>query len=205
MLGITGYGMFVASSVMLNITPGSDIIYVLSRASVGGRKVGIVSAFGICTGILIHTALVALGLSAIMASSTVLFNTMKILGALYLAIMGVKTIFSKSTMFDIKGDKVESMGAVFRQGVLTNALNPKVALFFLSLMPQFVLADNPYGPVPFLILGLTFFTTSIIWCIFLAYIASFASRFLNKNPKVSMIANKVAGIIYIILGLNVLR
>ena len=81
MLGINEYGLFLLSGILLNITPGTDIIYVLSRASVGGRKVGIVSAFGICTGILIHTVLVSLGLSAVLASSKVLFNTMKIIGA----------------------------------------------------------------------------------------------------------------------------
>lgn len=205
MFGITGYWMFLVSSVGLNITPGTDIIYVLSRASVGGRKVGVVSAFGICTGILIHTILVSLGLSVILKSSAVAFNTMKILGALYLGFMGVKTIISKESILTGKEAKPEKLWAVFRQGVLTNALNPKVALFFLALLPQFVAVNNPYGPLPFMLLGLTFFTTSIIWCLFLAYISSFATGFLNKKPKVSKFANKFAGIIYIILGLNILR
>lgn len=205
MFGITNYGMFLASSVMLNITPGTDIIYVLSRASVGGRKVGIVSAFGICTGILIHTVLVSLGLSVILKSSAVAFNIMKVLGACYLLYMGIKTIIKKESLLGAKQAKEEKLSAVFRQGVLTNALNPKVALFFLALLPQFVAIDNSYGPLPFLLLGLTFFTTSIIWCVFLAYIASFASKVLTKNEKVSKFANKFAGIIYIILGLNILR
>lgn len=205
MLGITDYGMFLASSVMLNITPGTDIIYVLSRASTGGRKVGIVSAFGICTGILIHTILASLGLSVILKSSVVAFNIMKILGALYLGFMGIKTILSRESLLLGKDAGQEKLSAIFRQGVLTNALNPKVALFFLALLPQFVLEGNIFGPLPFLLLGLTFFTTSIIWCIFLAYIASFATRFLNSNKNVSKVANKLAGIVYIILGLNILR
>lgn len=205
MLGITEYGLFLLSGILLNITPGTDIIYVLSRATVGGRKVGVVSAFGICTGILIHTVLVSLGLAAILASSKVAFNIMKILGALYLMYMGIKTITSKETMFQVGTENAQSLSTVFRQGVLTNALNPKVALFFLALLPQFVVPDNPYGPIPFLILGLTFFTTSIIWCLLLAYVASFVSGFLNKNEKVSKFANKFAGAIYILLGLNILR
>lgn len=205
MFGITNYGMFILSSVILNITPGSDIIYVISRASVGGRKVGVVSAFGICTGILIHTVFVALGLAAILASSAVAFNIMKALGGLYLLYMGFKAVLSKESIISESEVKNERLPVVFRQGVLTNALNPKVALFFLSFMPQFVLMDNSYGPLPFLILGLTFFTTSIIWCLFLAYVSSFASKVLTKNEKVSKFANKFAGIIYIILGLNILR
>lgn len=205
MLGISEYGLFLLSGILLNITPGTDIIYVLSRASVGGRKVGIVSAIGICTGILIHTVLVSLGLSAILASSKAVFNAMKLLGAVYLVYMGIKTVISKETMFQKEMENTIKLSAVFRQGVLTNALNPKVALFFLALLPQFVVPDNPYGPIPFLILGLTFFTTSIIWCLLLAYIASFVSGFLNKNEKVSKLANNFAGCIYIILGLNILR
>lgn len=205
MLGISDYWLFVLSGVLLNITPGTDIIYVLSRASVGGRKVGVVSALGICTGILIHTVLVSLGLSAILVSSDFLFNAMKIIGAMYLAFMGIKNILSKETMFQLGTEKTGNLSAVFRQGVLTNALNPKVAMFFLALLPQFVVADNPYGPVPFLILGFTFFTTSIIWCLILAYMASFVSGFLNKNEKISKFANKFTGVLYILLGLNILR
>lgn len=205
MLGISDYWLFVLSGVLLNITPGTDIIYVLSRASVGGRKVGVVSALGICTGILIHTVLVSLGLSAILVSSDFLFNAMKIIGAMYLAFMGIKNILSKETMFQLGTEKTGNLSVVFRQGVLTNALNPKVAMFFLALLPQFVVADNPYGPVPFLILGFTFFTTSIIWCLILAYMASFVSGFLNKNEKISKFANKFTGVLYILLGLNILR
>lgn len=205
MFGIINYWMFLTSSVLLNITPGTDIIYVISRASVGGRKVGIVSAFGICTGILIHTVLASLGLSLILRSSAVAFNIMRVLGTAYLVYMGIKALVKEDSILTTNETKDEKLSVVFRQGVLTNALNPKVALFFLALLPQFVAVDNPYGPVPFMLLGLTFFTTSIIWCLFLAYIASFATGFLNKNPKVSKFANKFAGIIYIILGLNILR
>jgi len=205
MFGITNYWIFLTSSVLLNITPGADIIYVISRATVGGRRVGIVSALGICTGILIHTILVALGLSLILKSSAVAFNIMRGLGTAYLVYMGIKALVKEDSILTANEAKDEKLSAVFRQGVLTNALNPKVALFFLALLPQFVATNNPYGPVPFLLLGLTFFTTSIIWCIFLAYVASFASRLLNKSEKVSKIANKVTGIIYIILGFNILR
>jgi len=205
MFGIINYWMFLTSSVLLNITPGTDIIYVISRATVGGRKVGIVSAFGICTGILIHTVLASLGLSLILKSSAVAFNIMRGLGTAYLVYMGIKALVKEDSILTANEAKDEKLSAVFRQGVLTNALNPKVALFFLALLPQFVALNNPYGPVPFLLLGLTFFTTSIIWCIFLAYVASFASRLLNKSEKVSKIANKVTGIIYIILGFNILR
>jgi threonine/homoserine/homoserine lactone efflux protein len=205
MFGIINYFGFVASSVMLNITPGSDTIYILSRSAVGGKKEGIVSALGICTGILIHTILAAFGLSAILAGSKTAFNIMKLLGAAYLAAMGIVTLFSKKTIISSSDTEKKPLMKIFRQGVLTNALNPKVALFFLALLPQFVSPDNTYGPIPFLILGLTFFSTSSVWCTVVAFVASFVSRLLNKNQKISVVATKITGIIYILLGLNVLR
>lgn len=204
MFGIVGYLSFILSSVLLNITPGADTVYILTRSAVGGRKMGIVSALGISTGILIHTVLAALGLSAILASSKLLFNIMKLCGAIYLAVMGIKALLSKDSLISEENAQNTSLWQIYRQGVLTNALNPKVALFFLALLPQFVSADNPYGPLPFLLLGLTFFTTSTIWCILVAFISSFLSRLLNSSSKISTLACKFTGIIYIALGINIL-
>lgn len=207
MFGVVGYQSFVLSAVLLNLTPGADTIYILSKAAVGGRKKGIASALGISSGVLIHTLLASLGLSVILAKSALAFNMMKLLGAGYLIVMGAQTILSKESLFQMKtGEKSEeSMLKVYRQGVLTNALNPKVALFFLALLPQFVDTNNTYGPLPFIILGLTFFTTGTIWCMFVVYIASFISRLLERNETVRKVSTKVSGVIYIMLGLNVLR
>ena len=205
MLGIVGYGSFVGSSVLLNLTPGSDTIYILSRSATGGRRKGIASALGISTGILLHTLLAAFGLSAILATSVVAFNVMKILGAAYLAFMGVKSVFSKASILQVNSQNSgESTRKTYIQGILTNALNPKVALFFLALLPQFVSPDNTFGFLPFVILGLTFFTTSTVWCLVLAFVSSPISRLLNKSEKTGKLANKTAGIIYVLLGLNVL-
>ena len=173
--------------------------------AVGGRRKGIASALGICTGILIHTLLAAFGLSAVLATSSVAFNIMKIIGAVYLVFMGVKAIFSDSSIFNSNpANNSETALKTYIQGILTNALNPKVALFFLALMPQFVSPDNAYGFLPFVILGLTFFTTSTVWCIILALVSSPISGLLNKTKKTGNVANKVAGGIYILLGLKVL-
>ena len=206
MFGIVGYWGFVASSILLNMTPGSDTIYVLTRSAVGGRKNGIISALGISGGILIHSVLAALGLSVILAKSAFAFNIVKFAGAAYLVFLGIKAIFSNKPLIR-NSDEVKKVSSLqtFRQGVLTNALNPKVALFFLALLPQFVSPENTYGALPFLLLGITFFTTSTVWSCFLAFIASYASRLLQKNEKVQLWANRGTGIIYILLGLNVLR
>ncbi len=206
MFGINGYEAFVISSILLNMTPGSDTIYILSKSATGGRKCGMASALGISAGIFIHTVLAALGLSVILAQSPLCFNIMKFLGAGYLIWMGIKIFFSKKSPFEAADTgKEESLMVVFRQGVFTNVLNPKVALFFLALLPQFVSDSSEYGPLPFLILGFTFFITSTVWSLMLAHVASYFNRLLARNRKVQTASGKFSGIIYMLLGLNILR
>ena len=205
-MGIVNYGQFVVSAILLNLVPGSDTVYVLTRAIVGGRKKGVISALGISTGILVHTLLAALGLSVILRESALAFNIMKIAGAGYLVFLGIKAVVSKKPLFDSDPESLdESPLKVYRQGVLTNVLNPKAALFFLALLPRFVSQSAGSSPLPFLALGLTFFTTSTIWSVVLAFAASFANALLRKNERVQKGAGKATGIIYILLGLNVLR
>ena len=205
-MGIVNYGQFVVSAILLNLVHGSDTVYVLTRAIVGGRKKGVISALGISTGILVHTLLAALGLSVILRESALAFNIMKIAGAGYLVFLGIKAVVSKKPLFDSDPESLdESPLKVYRQGVLTNVLNPKAALFFRALLPQFVSQSAGSSPLPFLALGLTFFTTSTIWSVVLAFAASFANALLRKNERVQNGAGKATGIIYILLGLNVLR
>ena len=205
MFGIINYGTFLLSSVLLNLTPGTDTIYVLSRSLAGGKRQGVASALGITTGILIHTLLVALGLSALLASSPVAFGVVKYAGVAYLTLLGIRTLVSRSSLTQEQqaGQRV-SFWRVFFQGVLTNLLNPKVALFFLALLPQFVAGDQSFGPLPFLLLGCTFFTTSTIWCLVLALGASLLNTLLVKTPKVQLVMTKLSGMIYIGLGVYLL-
>ena len=205
MFGIVNFGAFITAALILNITPGADTIYILSKSAVGGRRQGVASTLGVSTGILVHTVLAAFGLSAILAASTVAFNVVKMLGAAYLIFLGVRTIIKKEPLFAKSQNGGESFLKVYGQGVLTNVLNPKAALFFLTLLPQYVSPDSTYGPLPFLLLGLTFVCTSTCWCLVLAYFSSFISGLLSRSERVGSIANKVSGCVYIALGLNVLR
>lgn len=181
-------------------------MYILGKSVSGTRRRGIASALGISTGVLVHTIMASFGLSIILSQSAIAFNVLKIAGAAYLIVMGIKSIISKNSILASKDEReMESSIKVYTQGILTNVLNPKVALFFLAFLPQFVDPANTYGPIPFLILGFTFFCTSSIWCIIVALTSSIISSVLNKNPKASALSNKIAGFIYIVLGLNVLR
>lgn len=205
MFGIINYKLFLISGVILNLTPGSDTLYVLAR-SMQGRRAGIASVLGISTGTVVHTVMAAFGLSIILAKSAFAFNIIKYFGAGYLIYLGFKSIFNKSKLnLSNSNSEKESIKKIYMSGVITNVLNPKVALFFLAFLPQFINTQNSYGIVPFLLLGLTFIFTGTIWCLIVAFLSSFVLRKLKENINFSNYMNKVTGIIFLVLGLKLLK
>lgn len=206
MFGIVNYTVFFTSCLILHITPGSDTMYILGKSMSEDKKTGVASVLGISTGVLIHTVLAAFGLSIILAKSATAFNTVKYMGAAYLVYMGIKTIMNKKTLFmKNEAEEKEKIKKVYFQGVITNVLNPKVALFFLAFLPQFIDINNSYGVIPFLLLGLSFFITSSLYGIILALFASSAAGIITKKPGTSQIMTKISGCIYIFLGLSLLK
>lgn len=220
MLGIVGYGGFVASAAALCLTPGIDTIYILTRTIAGGRREGFASALGINCGLVVHTVLVATGLSLVLAASPVAFGIIKVAGAAYLAVMGVRSIVSGGSSFSAVGDRAEKDGerdagsarggvlsgsalCVFGQGVLTNVLNPKIILFFLALLPQFVATPNEYGPLPFLALGLTYVALSTLWTMVIVLVAGPFSRLLTSSERAGRLTSVVSGLVYIALGATI--
>jgi len=206
MYGIENYLGFIIAGILLNLTPGADTMYILTRSITQGRRAGIYSVLGITTGGLIHTTLAAFGLSIVLAKSAFAFNTIKYIGVAYLVYLGIKMIIERNNLFDNKTQKIETtdLFKIYRQGLLTNVLNPKVALFFLSLLPQFINPHYANGPIPFLILGVTFMTTGTIWCLILAYSASLITKTLRNNDRIGKIMQKISGFIFIGLGLKLL-
>ncbi|MBH0332908.1 homoserine lactone transporter [Brevibacillus brevis] len=205
MFGIVHYEAFLMTAIMLNLIPGSDTMYIITRSISQGKQAGILSVLGILTGSLIHTLLAAFGLSLLLAQSIVLFNIVKILGVAYLVYLGIRMLMTKESLaFDAADSKKLKGEKVYLQAILTSVTNPKVALFFIAFLPQFVSATEA-GPLPFLILGLTFTVTGGIWCSLLALFASFATKKLRNNQKFSVILNKLTGIVFIGMGLNLLR
>ena len=206
MFGIINYEMFLTSSIVLALIPGSDTMFILGQAISNSIKSGKYSALGICTGLLVHTFLAAFGLSLVLKNSVTAFNLVKFLGAMYLIYMGIKSIKSKEMLAVNKGKKKrEDLKKTFFQGLITNLLNPKIILFFLAFLPQFVDTNNSYGMLPFILLGLTSSVISGIWYISLSIFASFIATFLKRNKNFGKIVNKLSGTIFIILGLNLLR
>lgn len=205
MLGIQNYEMFLLAGIVLNITPGSDTIYILSRSIAQGKRAGIYSVLGIITGVAIHTILAALGLSAILAASATAFMTVKIVGAIYLGYLGITTLLAKeNTLLSLTDSTLMTPKGIYFQGLFTNVLNPKVALFFLSFLPQFIIPSNTYGLLPFLGLGVTFITTGTIWCLLLVLFSSRMTAYLRENERASFLTNKICGTIYLGLGVKLL-
>lgn len=204
MFGIINYNLFIISAILLNLTPGADTLFILGCGMANGRKAGMVSALGISTGCMVHTVMAALGLSVILAKSALAFNIIKFLGAGYLIYLGIRSLISRDNLFAREGaNEAQSLKKSFLQGITTNVLNPKVALFYLAFLPQFIDPGNPYGALPFLLLGFTFIATGTIWGITLAV---FSSQMAAKlNPEGSNILQKISGLVFVGLGLNLLR
>ena len=203
MFGIEHYPLFVLSGVLLNITPGQDTFYVVGRSVAQGREAGVVSALGIGTGTLIHTLLAALGLSAVLAASFLAFGIVKMLGAGYLIWIGIG--FLRGGGHGAPDDSVESRGEgrgkLFRQGLLTNLLNPKVALFFLSFLPQFVSPRVDTAFPALLVLGLTFLTTGTIWCLVLALGSAWFRERMGRSFAAGLL-KRLAGLLFLGLGIR---
>jgi RhtB (resistance to homoserine/threonine) family protein len=201
MFGIHDFGLFLAAGILLNLTPGPDTAYILGRSIAQGREAGIASALGICVGSIFHSCAAALGLSAILATSAVAFAAIKLLGGAYLIFLGIKMLLDRRRQLSLPSNfRRRTTISAFRQGVFTNVLNPKVALFFLAFLPQFIDPASNMKLLAFLALGLTFVTTGTIWCLILAWFASALSERLRENETIGQWLNRAAGALFVFLG-----
>lgn len=213
MFGIENYLGFVLAAILLNLTPGTDTMYIITRSVSHGSAAGFYSVLGIISGILVHTVFAALGLSIILINSPLTFTIVKYIGASYLCYLGIKMLMSKQPSLLANHLPKSSPSApansiahwqIYKQGVLTNIFNPKVALFFLAFFPQFIDPSYAHSALSFLILGLSFALTGFVWCSCLALLASKFSANLRKNPAIEVLLNKISGVVFIGLGVKLL-
>lgn len=205
MLGTHDLWLFVLSGLLLNITPGPDTLYIVGRSSTQGWRAGAVAALGIGTGVLVHVCAAALGLSAILAASTAAFTAVKIIGAAYLVYVGISLIRSKSSAQSppaASNNRPTPIRGIFLQGFLTNVLNPKVALFFLAFLPQFVLADAPSKPLAFLFLGVIFDFNGTIWNLLVAWSTARISSRLAASDHFKKWFNRCVGSVFVFVGIR---
>ncbi|MDB5520110.1 MAG: lysine transporter LysE [Tardiphaga sp.] len=206
MLGIHALWLFVLSGLLLNITPGPDTAYIIGRSIQLGWRGGAAAALGIGCGCLVHVLGAAIGLSALLMASGAAFAVVKLIGAAYLLYTGVRMLLSRPPEMaaDLAmASRVTSLRQVFWQGALTNALNPKVALFFLAFLPQFVDADAPHKALAFLLLGLIFVFNGTLWCLGVAAFAVRAASRIRASGRALLWINRVLGGLFVVLGIRV--
>lgn len=191
----------MAAGLALNVAPGPDMLYVAARSTSEGRSAGIVSSLGIATGTLVHITAVALGLSALLATVPVAYAVVRIGGAVYLMYLGVRA-FASHSPGPMQQVARAPLAAIFRQGVITNVLNPKVALFFLAFLPQFVDPSRGSPAAQIVVLGLIFDTSGTLVNVAVALGASGAAERMRANRRMGNIMRKVTGTVFIGLGMR---
>ncbi|HET9496381.1 MAG TPA: LysE family translocator [Chloroflexia bacterium] len=196
------FGVFMLATLALNLTPGPDMLYVLGRSVGQGRRAGVVSALGIGAGILVHMAAVALGLSALLREVPAAYEAIRYAGAAYLLYLGVRTWLERGTVGHERGEAPVPLWAVFRQGVVTNVLNPKVALFFLAFLPQFV--DPARGEVgrQIVVLGLAFDLSGTAVNIAVALAAGWLGDRLRRSAKWARAQRALTGGVFVALAVR---
>ncbi len=207
MLGIHDFWLFALSGLILNITPGPDTLYILGRTVAQGRRAGLLSVLGISSGVLVHTFAAGVGLSALLVGSATAFTAVRYTGAIYLVYLGVRLIFTPASDATAENTRppASSSWGVYRQGMLTNVMNPKVALFFLAFLPQFVDPASPRRAFAFFALGLVFVLSGTLWCLALVCSAATLSRRFREQPSAGKWLNRLSGTAFIGLGLKVAR
>ncbi len=193
--------LFLIATFTLNVTPGPDMLYVIANSIGAGRKAGVVSALGIGGGTIVHTFAGALGLSALLTSSAIAFDAVRYAGAAYLLYLGIRSLTSKTkNNTELGGVRQVPLETVFKRGVTTNVLNPKVALFFLAFLPQFV--DPSRGAIvwQFLLLGTMFNISGTLVNTIVALLVGFAGDRFADSPSFAWLQRWFAGTVFVALG-----
>ena len=198
--------VFLVATIALNLSPGPDMLYVISRSMGQGRRAGIVSALGIGAGTLFHMSVTAIGLSAVLLSLPIAYEMIRYAGAAYLFYLGFRMLMNSRVPLSPQSPapiQKESLTAIFRQGVTTNVLNPKVALFFLAFLPQFVNEVQGGFALQIVFLGLLFDASGTTWNIIVALLAGRASSALRNRSGFTRVQRILPGAILIALSIFV--
>ena len=204
MFGTHDLSLFALSVLLLAITPGPDTFYIAGRSSTQGWKFGAMATLGVGAGIFVHIFAGALGLSALLAASATAFTVVKLVGAAYLVYIGVTLLLTRAQApaSDAAPARVVSLRRVFAEGFLTNVLNPKVALFFLAFLPQFIEPDTANKALAFLFLGIVFNVIGSAWNLVTAVSAALAHSRLKKGGKTAAWLNRAIGAVFVFIGVR---
>ncbi|MEM9045925.1 MAG: LysE family translocator [Pseudomonadota bacterium] len=193
---------FTLAAFLLALAPGPDNIFVLTQSALNGAKSGIFVVFGLCTGLLVHSAAVALGVAALIKASALAFTALKLAGAAYLVYLAYQAFRAPATGLDASAPRL-SPGALYRRGLIMNITNPKVAIFFLALFPQFTDPERGAMILQIAQLGAIFMVVTLIVFSIVALIAGSLSAWLKSSPSAQGIMNKIAGVVFIGLAAKI--
>jgi threonine/homoserine/homoserine lactone efflux protein len=200
--GIQHYDAFLLACLALSLTPGLDTFYILARSGREGHVVGLAAALGVNAGCVVHTLAAVLGLSAILMTSAIAFTLLKYLGAAYLIWVGLRMLLSRQSTRAPTVTRGHGFAAAFRQGMLTNVLNPKVALFYLAFLPQFVSMQAGHPQIGLLLLGMSFIAVGLSWALVLAMLGAHIHRLLQRKPNIGQWMDRVCGTALLGFGLK---
>ncbi|MGZ5644097.1 MAG: LysE family translocator [Usitatibacter sp.] len=195
--------LFLVASALLTIAPGPDIVYVLTRGVSQGPKAGVAAAFGFATGCIFHTVLAAVGIAALIRSSDVAFNAVRYAGAAYLVWIGIQALRHRSSFSIEAGRDAKALMTIYRQSVIGNVLNPKVTLFFLAFLPQFVNAGAGRVGWQMVMLGAIFMAMTIVIFGAVALFSGWLGAWIRRKPAIGSRLNVFAGFTFIALGIRV--
>ena len=202
MIPIETIAIFVLASVALSLSPGPDNIFVLTQSAMNGRKAGIFVTLGLCTGLLVHTATVSMGIAAIFQTSELAFNTLKIIGALYLLYLAWQAFKASATQIESSQDKSSNWKQLYFRGIVMNITNPKVAIFFLAFLPQFANPSNGSMTLQMIFFGGLFIITALSVFSAIAWSAGFLGEWLKGSDKSQKVINRIAGTVFIGLAIK---
>ncbi|MFT5110993.1 MAG: threonine/homoserine/homoserine lactone efflux protein [Parasphingorhabdus sp.] len=198
----TSLAGFILAALIVLLIPGPGVLYVVTRSLVQGRKAGMVSVLGLSTGALVHVIAATAGLSAILLSSATAFSIVKFLGVFYLIYLGVRTLLSRQPTADFQAPKPESLYRIFADGILISVLNPKIALFFLAFLPQFVTPEQGSISIQFMQLGLLYVALAICTDGSFALFASSLRNVFSRQLMLGSLPKYTSGFIYLGMGLS---
>lgn len=195
---------FIIASALLSIAPGPDNLFVLMQSALYGKMSGIFVTLGLCTGLIVHTAAVAFGVAAIFQTSVLAFTVLKIVGAVYLVYLAWQAFRTSSKQLETSSSNLRTFGALYRRGIIMNVTNPKVTIFFLAFLPQFVsLQQGALAPQIFM-LGAVFICVALIIFCAIAIAAGFLGDWLQRSSKAQLYLNRIAGTVFAVLAFKLL-
>ena len=193
---------FIIASILLALAPGPDNIFVLTQSSVNGHKAGLFVTLGLCTGLIVHTTAVALGIAALFQASYAAFTLLKIVGVIYLLYLAWQAFHVRAE--EIGNNEISGASGIkfYLRGIIMNVTNPKVSIFFLAFLPQFVVPSSGSITLQIFILGAIFILVTLVVFGGIALLAGYVGRWLNTSPRAQIILNRIAGTVFVVLALK---